>query len=253
MVFPQGIFSSTAMRALKSCGYLAAVNSSPYPTDALAESLKLRDLVDVAVLNFSNFPLFRRRYPSDLPGLAFDIFLGKQALLVEHHDYFRDGNNDLVKIVDRLNSMDSRLQWSNLSTLCTRACLTREIENGEVEVKFYTDRFFLQNTTTQTRRHVLQRSNTIDDPPLAVTINGIETDCEVRPDGLRFLVSLDPGQSAAIVVQRATLDKPITREHLQATVLFRRILSEFRDDYISKNRTLSRLSSRVRHHLLGNK
>src|SRR5262249_39112641 len=33
MVFPQGIFSTAAMDALKSCDYLAAVNSTGYPVD----------------------------------------------------------------------------------------------------------------------------------------------------------------------------------------------------------------------------
>src|SRR5690242_8428366 len=34
MVFPQGIFSTAAMKALKRSGFLAAVNSTAYPVDA---------------------------------------------------------------------------------------------------------------------------------------------------------------------------------------------------------------------------
>ena len=43
MVFPQGIFSTVAMAALKSSGYLAAVNSTAVPVDA-PNVLTLRDL-----------------------------------------------------------------------------------------------------------------------------------------------------------------------------------------------------------------
>ncbi len=65
MVFPQGIFSTAAMRALHSCRYLAAVNGPPYPIDR-EDSLTLEDLLQVAVTRFSNVPLFTRRYPQDL-------------------------------------------------------------------------------------------------------------------------------------------------------------------------------------------
>ncbi len=58
MVFPQGIFSMAAMKALKSCGYLAAVNSTPYPVDA-DEDLALRDLLGVAVTNSRTFRSLR--------------------------------------------------------------------------------------------------------------------------------------------------------------------------------------------------
>src|SRR5258708_22071663 len=51
MVFPQGLFSSEALNALDSCGYLAAVNTTLRPLDEHS-STKLRGLIDVAVEQF---------------------------------------------------------------------------------------------------------------------------------------------------------------------------------------------------------
>jgi hypothetical protein len=79
MVFPQGHFSTASMEALKSSGYLAAVNSTPYPVDFQSGMLQLKDLLKPAITRLAGFPLFVRRYPDNLPALAFDLFLGKPA------------------------------------------------------------------------------------------------------------------------------------------------------------------------------
>src|SRR5213075_541958 len=113
MVFPQGVFSTAAMKALRASGFLAAVNSTAYPIDA-ENSIVLRDLLQVAVTRFSNFPLFTRRYPGSVAELAFDLFLGKPALVVEHHGFFREGYEALAKTVEKLYKIEGRLQWTNL-------------------------------------------------------------------------------------------------------------------------------------------
>ena len=81
MVFPQGLFSAEALPALKAAGYLAAVNTELSPSTN-SRSLSLRDLLDVAVTRFADFPVFGRHYPNELAEFAFDLFLGKPALAV---------------------------------------------------------------------------------------------------------------------------------------------------------------------------
>src|SRR6185436_12097790 len=77
MVFPQGRFSVEAVKALKAAGYLASVNGDVVPAGAPEpDRMTLRDLLDVAVTRFADFPLFGRRYPRDLTDLALDLFLG---------------------------------------------------------------------------------------------------------------------------------------------------------------------------------
>src|SRR5262245_59639156 len=171
MVFPQGVFSSAAMKALKSSGYLAAVNSTAHTHD-YSDTITLRDLVDVAVTRFSNFPLFIRRYPASIVESAFDLFLGKPALLVEHHTYFRDGYHLIAECIDKINSLDQRLEWSSLASICTRTCLRRVPRNGDEHVKFFTDRFWIENDSERTKRYVLVRQQAPENPVAGVTING---------------------------------------------------------------------------------
>jgi hypothetical protein len=246
MVFPQGLFSLEAIKALKASGYLAAVNSDLFPSTK-PESLALRALLDVAVTEFDDFALFGRRYPRDVAEFALDLFLGKPALAVEHHDYFRAGYSALETFVARVNALEEHLEWTNLATICSRACLTRTVD-GAVYVRFYTSRFWLKNDGTETRSYVLLRRQSADIPASSVTINGRGQDYEQENGNLRIRLSLDAGQSAEIKVlpggsDSADFPRPQTTFH-KARVRVRRMLSEFRDNYVKTNRILNGIVSR---------
>ncbi|MGP8052756.1 MAG: hypothetical protein ACLQAH_02940 [Limisphaerales bacterium] len=243
MIFPQGIFSSAAMEALKSCGYLAAVNSTPYPIDARSE-ITLSDLLQVAITRFSNFPLFTRRYPQKLAELALDLFLGKPALVVEHHGFFRNGYEALADTVDKLYGMDNKLEWGNLDTICSRACLTRAAGNEDVRVLFFTNRFLLRNETDQPKNYFLTRARLCNEGIPEVFINGRPADACCEVDSLNLQWSLNPGQSAEIKIACGQSEPGFVsrrRDPLhQAKVFIRRNLSEFRDNYLDLNPLLSK-------------
>jgi hypothetical protein len=246
MVFPQGLFSLEAITALNAAGYLAAVNTDLCPSK-LADTLAVRDLLEVAVTRFEGFPLFGRRYPREVAEFALDLFMGKPALAVEHHGYFRDGYNALETFIARLNALEERLEWTNLATICSRACMTRTTEGGDVYVRFYTSRFLLKNDGTQTRRYILLWRQAPDGPPASVTINGRGHDYE-REDGyVKIRLSLDAGQIAEIRVLSGRLESPgFSRQQTaihNGKVRVRRTLCEFRDNYVDTNRVLSRIVS----------
>lgn len=249
MVFPQGLFSSEAMAALKASGYLAAVNSDAYPS-ATAETLALRDLLDVAVTKFAGFPLFGRRYPHALEELAFDLFMGKPALAVEHHGYFRDGHKALETFAERLNSLEERLEWSNLGTICSRASLTRTAENGEVHVRFYTNRFSLTNTGTRTQRYLLLTRQAPSGPLPSVTVNGRHWDCGLEGGQLKIRLSLDAGETAEIRILSRDLEPAASSwratEIHNLRVRIRRLLCEIRDNHVDTNRVLHAIASTFR-------
>jgi hypothetical protein len=238
MVFPQGQFSAEAVTALKGADYLASVNGPVCPT-TMPEAVALRDCLEVAVTRFADFPLFSRRYPRDLADFAFDLFVGKPALAVEHHGYFRDGYRALETFIEGLNSLDERLEWSNLATICSGACLTRTAANGEVHVRFYTSRFWLKNDGTQTRRYVLFRRQGTGSPLPSVAIDGSGWVCERDDEDLKVSLTLEAGQAAHIRLISDKSEFPAaarTRTDIAAKVWVRRILCEFRDNYVDTTR-----------------
>ena len=243
MVFPQGLFSTEAMVALKASGYVAAVNSAVCPSTE-PRSLTLQNLLDVAVTKFSGFPVFGRRYPEEVADVAFDLFLGKPALIVEHHGYFRNGYQPLEAFVDAINALDDRLEWTDVGSVCSRTALTRTSAAGDTEVRFYTDQFRLTNDGPQPRNYSLLQP--VDHGRLTtVLVNGRKADRRVAGEYARVRVSLEPGHSADVVIQSAAgaAESRVPKQAalVRARVWARRRLSEFRDNHVDTSPVLTAL------------
>lgn len=111
MVFPQGHFSSVAMKALKDKGFFAAFNSTILSTDGN----KLADIKSQcpATMIYHDFPLFLRRYPKDKSLFVEDLELGRPIIIVEHHSAFRDGYKTITDLVDWINNL-GEIRWTSL-------------------------------------------------------------------------------------------------------------------------------------------
>lgn len=113
-VFPQGRFSSVAMRALRDQGYLAAFNSTLRATDGV--DLSVAECGQPATLVYDRFPLFQRRHPNDRIGIEDDVVSGRPVILVVHHDAFREGYGSLTATVDWLNGLCDT-KWCSLAQI----------------------------------------------------------------------------------------------------------------------------------------
>jgi hypothetical protein len=212
------------------------------------DSITLRDLMQPAVTRFSGFPLFTRRYPQSLPELAFDLFVGKPALVVEHHGYFRNGYEPLSRTVHSLQQLDSRLRWSNLGSVCSRACLRRSDGGKETHLKFFTSRFYFRNQTAQRQRYVLVGAAHSLAEVKSALINGEPVNAVHGSEGVRMCVSLDPGQTADVRIEtqrnRIRAVAPRQNKVYEAKVFVRRSLCELRDNYLDRSTFLGRSARR---------
>lgn len=248
MVFPQGRFSTAAIMALRANGYLAAVNSTCFPRNSGPDDLNVGDFLLPAVTRYSGFPIFQRHYPRRLFDFAFDLFLGKPALIVEHHEYFQDGCRRLEEFVAELYQLEPALSWPSLTTQLTRSCWKRELSDGSVEVQFFTSLFQLSNCKPYPYRFLLRKNEPDPTAIESVMVNGKRTPFLVEDGFLKVEVQADPGK---------VLNVEITdREHQQRQangfgvlhntgVLVRRGLSEFRDTTLSRHAGLLKVAKRV--------
>jgi hypothetical protein len=111
IVFPQGRFSSVAMKALKDSGYFAAFNSTIKATDG--EEPPADEFQHPASLMYHGFPLFMRRYPKDKSRFLDDLVSGRPILLVQHHGDFINGYKELTDLVDWINTLGN-IKWASL-------------------------------------------------------------------------------------------------------------------------------------------
>jgi hypothetical protein len=224
------------------------VNTDLLPV-AGEHGLRLRDLLDVAVSSYAAMPLFGRHYPTSLAEFALDLFMGKPALAVEHHGFFRHGFEPIESFVDQLNALEPGLEWTRLGAICAQANLTRTTGTGEVEVRFYTNRFQISNAGSDTRVYVLVRPWPSDEPMPAVTVEGYPVSVEPAAGQLTIRLSLAPGSTANVVLSSSA---PIglapawkTTPVHGALVSVRRRLCDFRDDHVATSRVLDALVRRI--------
>jgi hypothetical protein len=200
MVFPQGVFSSLALKALKTTGYLAAVNSTPFSVDDSSDPLRVRDLLAPAITRYWGLPLFVRHYPDHVVDFALNLYLGKPALIVAHHDYFRNGYTSIQTFAEQLNCLSDGITWCRLEEIVRATCLKKQREDRTFDVQFYDNSILGVGTDD---KESLPTEN-LRVPVASRSING-DSDLQLGSPAYRIGVSV------------------------------RRRLCEFRDNYLSRS------------------
>jgi hypothetical protein len=239
MVFPQGKFSSLAIGALHASGYLAAVNTTCFPANGEAMPLTIADFLRPAITKFFGFPLFQRRHPRRLVDFAFDIFIGRPILLVQHHQDFRDGFHRLEEFVAALHRLDPAMTWPPLSDQLMQSCMMRSLPDGSREVRFFTSRFRFRNTEPTPSDLVFTRDRADASTIARVEINGVDVPFSFRDGFLTIAYRAEPAQIVEVEIadlprSSAAVWKRPTLAHTAAVGL-RRTLSEIRDRTLVKH------------------
>lgn len=236
MVFPQGRFSSAAMRALRRAGFLAVVNSTRVPVDSQSEVVTLAQELQPAVSCYSGLPIFKRRYPSALQACALDLFLGRPAHIVEHHGWFRGGCADFERCVEWLKGVQPGLSWPSLEVALPRQHLRRRSSHGGVEVQFVTPEFAYENPFDEASSVVFSKRETEPELVGGVTVDGHPVAFDLVDGLVRFGLTLQPRQIVTVTV-KAVNDREGSRWSppfkYRARVSLRRALSEMRDNHLA--------------------
>jgi len=240
MVFPQGIFSEAAMSALKHTDLIAAVNNDIISADPWPRAITVSDVWDIAVMRYSDFPIFTRRYPWEgIENFAFDALLGKPVIIIIHHDYCSDHCRRLVDFVDRLNALRCRPTWRSLGEVVRRSYRQREISPGAVEVEMYAAQLRLENRSHQRKRYLIRRRES--EPSSIREIRaGSRNVAWSSTDGMvAFEIELNPGEKTIVSMAFHDLagnGRYVDTVSYRTKAMLRRYLCEVRDNYITPAR-----------------
>ena len=253
MVFPQGKFSATSLELLKCHNYLAAVNSSAIPMDlGEAHGLTIADFLAPAISKYGDFPLFVRRYPGTVADFAFDLFLGKPALLVEHHNYFKNGYDKIQECVTQINSLSTNLQWTNLADLISNTYLQRVISDDKMDCKIFANHQIIHNQYFIEKQYFIQKHESGRVPIKNVLINGEYYPYKIEDNHLIMCVDIPPDNSIEIIIDYDNehgYEREVRSLGSDISVYMRRFLSEFRDNYIQRNEGLLKWLYRIKKRL----
>ena len=247
MTFPQGVFSTESMMVLKSNNYLAAINSGFIPTGQEVD-IKISDILEPAIMNYYAFPLYYRRYPGEIASFAFDLFLGKPALIVTHHHDYKNMET-ITSQVDMLNELSDKLKWTRLREIIKSSYLIKHLDEDEFQVRLYSPCVNVHNSSERTAIYHIFKKESPEIKITKVNINGRETPYELNDNDLCIRVEIHPKSSINIEISYAEFysDDGTTPGALKKTkVIARRIASEIRDNYVDKHPILAAIYKKLR-------
>jgi hypothetical protein len=250
MVFPQGVFSSACPDALKLSGFLAAVNTEIVPADTQNSRTRIRDVWDVAIMTYGDFPIFTRRYPSHgLENFAFDLLLGKPCLIVTHHDFFKDGGSGLIELIEKIGSLNCCVRWRSLGQVIRTACRRRVNEAGAHEVEMYGNELLMDNPSDQMVEVRVRKRESQDDVISEILSDGKPLGWTTEDEHHVFGDRIGPRSEKLFKVvyrEQAYAERARRPWRFELSVAMRRVLSEFRDDYLAKSPFLSAPADRLK-------
>jgi len=249
MVYPREDYTLDALKALADSGrYLGVVNTACIPRDMETRVVRGADLLSPAQDAFFGFPLFKRHYWSEISVFAMAAFLGKPTILVEHHDFFQDGFRALDEFTAQLGAICPGVQWRGLTDIACKTHAQRRAAGGALEVRFFTDRFEMENPDADARmvrfRRRVPESVVIE----SVALDGRQISFEREGEFICFEARLDGRGAMAVQVRRGAVEAPpaVARGwSYGAGVAARRLLSEVRDNWLSRSKMALSLANKV--------
>lgn len=250
MVFPQGVFSSACPEVLKHNGFISAVNTELVPADSQNARTRISDVWDLAIMGYGEFPIFTRRYPfHGLENFAFDLLLGKPCLIVAHHDFFKDGGAQLIELIEKIQSLNCCLRWRSLGEVIRRACRQRTESPGKVEVRMYGSELLVGNPLDQAIEVKIRKRKSNGDLVTEILCGGLPIDWMIEDNNLVFVQGIPANSEKTFHVsyQKPVQDGLMRRSlRFELSVGLRRILSEFRDNYLSRSPFLTTHSQKLK-------
>jgi hypothetical protein len=250
MVFPQGAFSSSCPEVLKQNGFMAAVNTEIAPMDSENVRTRIRDVWDVAIMTYGDFPIFTRRYPfHGLENFAFDLLLGKPCLIVTHHDFFKDGGVALVELIKGIKSLNCCLRWRPLGEVIRTACRVRATGPDTDEVEMYGNELLVGNHSERTMDVTMRKRKGQNDLVAEILCDEKPIAWAAEAGYFMFVERIESHKEKrfrVIYPQQLPHGVPPRSLRLELNVAARRILSEIGDQYLSTNRLLSAPAARMK-------
>ena len=241
MVFPQGIFSESATAALKRTELIGAVNNDILSADPHPRAVIFSELWDIAVMTYSSFPIFTRRYPWEgVENFAFDALLGKPAIIVIHHDYCSDHCSRLINFIKRLNALKIPPTWQSLGEVLRRSYRYRELSSREVEVEMYAAELRLENRFEQSKRFLIRRRECEPSAIREISDESGPVSWSSANGYINFEIELKAGETKIVSLRFHTFPgNGYSGDNLpyRFKAMVRRYLCEIRDNYVMTTRS----------------
>jgi hypothetical protein len=249
MVCPQEQYSLKGIQAFAdSRQFLGLINTGCIPRKMTEPSITGADLLRPAQDAFFGFPVFKRHYWKDISAFAMAVFLGKPAILVEHHEFFAGGPGGAEEFVQGLRKIAPQATWGPLSEMTNRTRWERELGPDKREIRFFTTQVEFDHQDAAPVEYKFRKRLPSGVPLERVTINGKEVETTRDDQDVVFHWKAESQTTVAVKINITPVRPSQSHRRslkYRSAVASRRALSEFRDAVIARNRPLLRSASKL--------
>lgn len=251
MVCPQERYSVKALRAIgDSKRFAVVVNARCIPDDPAAIGQACAaDLLLPAQDSWFGMPILKRHYAAEgMAKFALALFLGRPAILGEHHDYFHSGTASIESFAADIRKISPSVKWAPLGETIKRLCWQRRISEHHWSVRFFANSFELAHDVNEMVRYDLTKRVSEDAVVDRVTVNGAPASFSQNGRMLQFTVDASARSVFRVaVVVRSSKDLPRRSVTLayRTRVAMRRLLSEARDSILYRSVAATRVAGRL--------
>ena len=238
MVCPQERYSVEALRGIAASGhYLAVVNSRMIPNVSEAgDCVTGADLLQPAMDAWSHSALLKRHYSAEgRDKFALELFLGRPAILAEHHEYFAAGTHRIEEFARELRGLRPDLSWRSPGEIARTLRWQRQVGANTWQVRFFTDEYHLQPVAEGTVSYQMERRVLDGSAVTGVSVDGRELDFTQDKNYVRF--EIQTSGPVVVRVRRRASDTsfvPVAGLGNSTKVALRRLFSELRDRVITR-------------------
>ena len=237
MVFPHSISPVETLGLLKRYNFLATANSLNIPSDAPIPD-DVESALRAVTLQFADFPSLRR-YSAEtdipVPQLAIDAFLGNPMLFYAHESFFSSGMGAFDPMADLVNKLQPGTQWKSLGYIARHLYLERLRDDGNYDVAAYSSTIEISNPHPHDAIFFVRKKEDFS-VPLTVLVDGNPHSFQRAGSELTLELPVQ-GDSTRTITIKYENDlnlAAINISHTSARVAAVRLLSDFRDNVVSK-------------------
>jgi len=239
MIFPHSIAPEGTLEALKTYNYLATINSTNVPQDAVpppASSFGLRPVT----LSFADFPSVAR-YSVEAPipkyFLAINQFLDNPLLFYAHSDFFEGGIDAFDGVADEVNNLEPDTRWRGLGDIVKHLYLVKRRDDSNYDVLAFSNSICLDNVSGRDSVFYVGKQELGHQTINSVTVDGRNYPYQLQEGYLNLSIPVPMGNTRCVAIQYENdLElASIGTSKDSSYVYFLRMASDFRDNYLSKS------------------
>ena len=239
MIFPHSIAPERTLEALKTYNYLATINSTNVPQDAVKPSGLSFDLRPVT-LSFAGLPSISR-YSAAAPipkeFIAINEFLGNPLLFYSHSEFFARGIDAFDGLANEVNKLEPDTQWRSLGDIVRHLYLVKLKDNSNYDVLAFSSNICLDNISGRDAIFYVRKQEIGGNAINAVLVDGRSYPYHMQDGYLYLSLSVPMGNASCVAIHyKNDLDlASIGTSKDSFNVYFLRMVSDFRDNHLSKS------------------